>query len=117
MGGVQYRHHEGHSMSAAVQSIIEAGVNGLVVDVECHISNGLPNITIVGFGNKAVGEAKERIRSGFSSTKLDLPRKRITLNLSPADIPKDGTSFDLPIAAAILKASGQINQELPPHSA
>ncbi|MDB5163703.1 MAG: Mg chelatase, subunit ChlI, partial [Candidatus Saccharibacteria bacterium] len=78
-------------MSAAVQSIIELGSDGMVIDVECHITNGLPNMIIVGSSNKATIDAKERIRSGFSSAKLDLPRKRITLNLSPADVPKVGT--------------------------
>jgi magnesium chelatase family protein len=94
-------------MSASVCSIIENGLSGQPVDVECHISNGLPNIIIVGFGNKAVDEAKERIRSAFANSKLDLPRKRITINLAPADLPKDGTAFDVAIAASILMASGQ----------
>lgn len=84
------------------------GTQAIEIDVECHISNGLPNIIIVGFANKAVDESKERIRSAFSSSKVDLPKKRITINLAPADIPKDSTSFDLPIAASILAASGQI---------
>lgn len=76
-----------------------------MVDIECQLSNGLPSIVIVGLGNRAVSEAKERIRSAFASTKLSLPRKRITINLAPADIPKDSTSLDLAIAAAVLQAS------------
>jgi magnesium chelatase family protein len=100
-------------MSATVRSILDVGSQALTIDVECHVSNGLPNIIIVGFANKAVDESKERIRSAFASSKLDLPKKRITINLAPADIPKDSTSFDLPIAAAILQASGQIAE---PHS-
>ena len=91
-------------------TILESGMQGTKIDIECHISNGLPNIIIVGFGNKAIDEAKERMRSAFSEAKVDLPRKRITLNLAPADLPKDGTSFDLAMAAAILVASGQIKQ-------
>jgi magnesium chelatase family protein len=83
-------------------------MSGIAVDIECHISNGLPSIVVVGFGNKAIDEAKERIRSAFSEAKLELPRKRITLNLAPADIPKDGTSFDLAMAAAIMQAAQQI---------
>lgn len=90
-----------------VSTILEAGFEGIVIDVECTISNGLPNIVIVGFANKAVDEAKERIRSAFTSSQLILPKKRITINLAPADIPKDTTSFDLAIATSIL-ATGQI---------
>jgi magnesium chelatase family protein len=87
---------------------MEYGTDGVVIDIECHVSNGLPNIIIVGYANKAVDEAKERLRSAFASSKLELPRKRITINLAPADIPKESTSFDVPIAAAILAASKQI---------
>lgn len=87
---------------------MEAGAEGIVIDIECHVSNGLPNIVIVGYANKAIDEAKERIRSAFASCKLELPRKRITINLAPADIPKESTAFDLPIAAAILLASSQV---------
>jgi magnesium chelatase family protein len=95
-------------MSARVSTILESGLSGVAVDIECHISNGLPSIVVVGFGNKAIDEAKERIRSAFSEAGLDLPRKRITLNLAPADIPKDGTSFDLAMASAIMLAGQQI---------
>lgn len=95
-------------MGAVVQSVLESGLQAVQVDIECHISNGLPNIIIVGFGNKAVDEAKERIRSAFAEAEISLPRKRITLNLAPADVPKDGTGFDLAMAAAILQASGQV---------
>ncbi len=89
-------------------TIFESGMHGTHVTIECHISNGLPNIVVVGFGNKAVDEAKERIRSAFAEAGIELPRKRITINLAPADVPKDGTSFDLAMAAAILLASKQI---------
>ncbi len=95
-----------------IQSILNVGAGGIVIDVECHLSNGLPNIVIVGFANKAIEEAKERIRSAFATTKLSMPRKRITINLAPADIPKDSTSFDLAIAASILASSGQLAKEL-----
>ncbi len=86
--------------------------NGMIIDIECHLSNGLPGITIIGYTNKAVDEAKERLRSAFASSKLSLPRKRIVINLAPADIPKESTSFDLPIAAAILAASNQITRTI-----
>jgi magnesium chelatase family protein len=92
-------------MSKYVKSIIETGLQGLLVDIECHITNGLPAIIIVGFANRSIEEAKERLRGAFSSSGLILPRKRITLNLAPGDIPKDGTSFDLAMALAILMAS------------
>jgi magnesium chelatase family protein len=91
-----------------IRSLIDHGLTGTLVEVECHLSNNLPNIVIVGIANKAVDEAKERIRGAFSSAGLSLPRKRITINLAPADIPKSGSSFDLAIALAILRASGQI---------
>ncbi len=95
-------------MGVLVQSILDFGNKGLVIDVECHISNGLPSIVIVGFANKAVEEARERVRSAFASSDITLPKKRITINLAPADIPKDSTSFDLPIATSIMLASKQI---------
>ena len=95
------------TMSSKVQSIVDLGSSGMLVDIECHMTKGLPAIVIVGFANKAVDEAKERIRGAFSNSELELPKKRITINLAPADIPKDSTSFDLAIATAILVASGQ----------
>lgn len=96
-----------NTMSASIQSVVDTGTGGMLIDIECHISNGLPAIVIVGFANKAVNEAKERIRGAFTNSNLILPKKRITVNLAPADIPKDSTSFDLAIAAAILAASKQ----------
>jgi magnesium chelatase family protein len=95
-------------MSAAVQSIIAHGTVGTIVDIECGLSNNLPNIVIVGFANKAVDEAKERIRGAFADSNLSLPRKRITINLAPADMPKADSGFDLAIAVSILLASDQI---------
>lgn len=95
-------------MGAQVQSIITSGSNGTIVDIECHLSNNLPTIVIVGFANKAVGESKERIRGAFASSLIMLPRKRITVNLAPADVPKADSGFDLAIAVAILLASGQV---------
>lgn len=100
-------------MGATVKSILDAGNQAVVIDVECHVSNGLPTILVVGFANKAVDESKERIRGAFSSAKLELPRKRIIINLAPADVPKNSTSFDLPMVASILLASGQVAQSIP----
>jgi magnesium chelatase family protein len=95
-------------MSASIQSIINHGTSGTIVDIQCSLSNNLPNIVIVGFANKAVDEAKERIRGAFSDSNLQLPRKRITINLAPADIPKADSGFDLAIAVSILCASEQV---------
>jgi len=89
-----------------IQSVLHAGSGGIVIEIECQLSNGLPSIVIVGLGNKAVDESKERIRSAFSSTGITLPRKRITINLAPADVPKESTSLDLAIAAAVMVAGG-----------
>lgn len=95
-------------MSAKVQSIIGLGANGIVVDIECSFSNSLPGIVIVGSAAKAVDEAKERLRAAFAGNELSLPRKRITINLAPADIPKTDSGLDLGMAASILLASQQI---------
>ncbi len=92
-------------MHGTVQSLISAGASGLIVDIECHLSNSLPAIVIVGSATKAVDESKERLRGAFASSQLQLPRKRITINLAPADIPKDDSGFDLGMAAAIIQAS------------
>jgi len=95
-------------MDRSVRSVVDVGAYGVIVEIECHISNNLPAIVIVGSANKTVDEAKERVRAAFATSNLQLPRKRITINLAPADIPKADSSFDLAIAAAILKSSRQI---------
>ncbi len=100
-------------MGATVLSIIESGLNGNIIDVECHMTNGLPGIVIVGAAGKAVDESKERIRAAFASGSIPLPRKRIAINLAPADLPKDGACFDIPIAAAILTQNGTPSVALP----
>lgn len=96
-----------------MHSIATTGDVSSIIDVECNLSNGLPNMLIVGFANKAVEEARERVRSAFSNSGLELPRKRITINLAPADLPKESPSFDLAIATSILLASGQVTAPLP----
>ena len=95
-------------MDGSTHSVIDAGTRGVSVEIECHLSNNLPMIVIVGSASKAVDEAKERIRAAFTSSGLQLPRKRITLNLAPADLPKADSSFDLAMAVAILRKSQQI---------
>lgn len=99
-----------------VKSIAESGSAATVIDIECHITQGLPNIIIVGFANKAVDEAKERLRGAFHSSQVEFPKKRITINLAPADIPKDSSSHDLAIAVAIMHAAGLIQVHLPKSS-
>lgn len=99
-------------VTAKVYSAAPVGFDGRLIEIECDLSNGLPGIVIVGLGNKAIDEAKERMRSGIKNSNLTLPRKRITLNLAPADLPKDGACYDLPMAIAVLAAGQQINTQL-----
>ena len=99
-------------MTAPVKSIVDyMGMGGVVIDVECHITNGLPAVVIIGVASKAVDEAKERLRASFANSTVQFPKKRVTVNLSPADIPKDSTSLDLAMAVAILARSQQIKSE------
>ncbi len=95
-------------MTATTSATALIGVNGQIVQIECDITNGLPGLVIVGLGDKAVVEAKERLRSAIKNSGFSLPPKRITLNLAPADLPKDGSGYDLGMAVAILSASGQL---------
>lgn len=95
-------------MAAKIQAIVDSGMHGLLVDVECQISNGLPAMVIVGSASRSIDEAKERTRNALTNAGLKFPKKRITINLAPADIPKEGTSLDLAIAVAILASSEQI---------
>jgi magnesium chelatase family protein len=103
-------------MTSKIFSAAYVGFEGQLIEVECDTSNGLPSIVIVGLANKAVDEAKERIRSSLKNINLAMPRKRITLNLAPADLPKDGSSYDLPMAIAVLAASEQIKLTYLPNS-
>lgn len=94
---------------AIVHSRAQQGMEAPAVAVEAHISNGLPALTLVGLPETAVKEAKDRVRSAILNAGFDFPTRRITLNLAPADLPKEGGRFDLAIALGILAASGQIN--------
>ena len=89
----------------------QLGVDAPEVRVEVHISNGLPAFTIVGLPETAVREARDRVRSAIINSGFEFPPRRITVNLAPADLPKVGGRFDLPIALAILIASGQVSGE------
>jgi magnesium chelatase family protein len=92
-----------------VQSRALVGLDAAVVTVEVHLANGLPSFTLVGLADVEVKEARERVRSALQNCGLEFPHnKRITVNLAPADLPKDSGRFDLPIALGILAASGQV---------
>lgn len=96
-------------MLSKITSGAVAGLNAVVIDVEVDVATqGLPSFTIVGLPDKAVEESKERVRSAIKNSGADFPISRITVNLAPADLPKMGPSYDLPIALGILIASGQI---------
>ncbi|WP_170762349.1 YifB family Mg chelatase-like AAA ATPase [Ruegeria lacuscaerulensis] len=91
-------------MVARAHTVAFHGVDARPVEVQCAVSPGLPAFSIVGLPDKAVSEARDRVRSALSSMAIALPSKRITINLSPADLPKEGSHFDLPIAVALLSA-------------
>lgn len=93
---------------ATVFSRAIVGMEAQVVTVEVHLSNGLPSLSIVGMAETAVKESKDRVRSALLNSQFNFPPQRITINLAPADLPKEGGRFDLPIALGILAASGQI---------
>jgi magnesium chelatase family protein len=95
-------------MLAIVQTRACVGVSAPAVSVEVHLSGGLPALSIVGLPETGVRESKERVRSALINAGFDFPARRITINLAPADLPKEGGRFDLPIALGILAASGQI---------
>ena len=84
------------------------GIYAQAVTVEVHLSNGLPSLSIVGMAETAVKESKDRVRSALINSQFNFPQQRITINLAPADLPKEGGRFDLPIALGILAASNQI---------
>ena len=93
-------------MQSSVSTVSYRGIETLDVSVQVYMSNGLPSMAIVGLADKAVAESKERVRAALSSLGLALPAKRIAVNLSPADLLKEGAHFDLPIAMGLLAAMG-----------
>ena len=93
---------------AIVHSRAQVGVEAPGITVEAHLANGLPGMTLVGLPETAVKESKDRVRSAIQNAGFDFPARRITLNLAPADLPKDGARFDLAIALGILAANSQI---------
>ncbi|GMM92314.1 hypothetical protein MTsN3n11_06160 [Qipengyuania sp. MTN3-11] len=98
-------------MVALVRTVAYLGLEARAVEVQCSIAPGLPKFNIVGLADKAVGESKERVRAALSAMGLALPPKRITINLSPADLPKEGSHYDLPVALALLASMGVTDAE------
>ncbi|HKI91182.1 MAG TPA: magnesium chelatase domain-containing protein, partial [Gaiellaceae bacterium] len=93
------------------------GLDPRRVEVEAHIQNGVPAFAIVGLADRACQEARERVRSGILSAELEFPGRRVTVNLAPAELRKEGSGFDLPIALAVLAASRQVpHDELERHA-
>lgn len=93
---------------ATVYSRAQSGIDAPLVTVEVHLSNGLPSLSTVGLPEAAVKESKDRVRGALLNSQFEFPARRITVNLAPADLPKEGGRFDLPIALGILAASGQL---------
>lgn len=93
---------------ARIMSRAQLGLHSPLVHVEVHLGSGLPTFSIVGMAATAVKESKERVRSALANSKFEFPSGRIIVNLAPADVPKEGGRFDLPIALGILVASGQL---------
>ncbi|MEZ5654750.1 MAG: YifB family Mg chelatase-like AAA ATPase [Sphingobium sp.] len=98
-------------MIATVATVAYLGLEARTVEVQCQLVSGLPNFIVVGLADKAVSESKERVRNALAAIGLALPPKRITVNLSPADLPKEGSHYDLPIALAVLGAMGMVDAE------
>lgn len=102
-------------MIATVATVAYLGLEARGVEVQCQLVAGLPNFLIVGLADKAVTESRERVRNALAAIGLALPPKRITVNLSPADLPKEGSHYDLPIALAVLGAMGVVDAEALSH--
>ena len=98
-------------MVARIRTVAFQGIDVLDVDVQVQMAEGLPAFTIVGLPDKAVAESRERVRASLSAMGLALPPKRITVNLAPADVLKEGSHFDLPIALALLAAMGVVPRD------
>jgi magnesium chelatase family protein len=101
----------GQALVAIVPTVAYLGLEARAVEVQCQVAAGLPAFVIVGLPDKAVAESRERVRAAIAALGLSLPPKRITVNLSPADLPKEGSHYDLPIALALLGAMGVVDAE------
>ena len=102
---------EGLLVVALVRTVAYLGLEARPVEVQCQLASGLPRFSVVGLPDKAVSESRERVQAALAAMGLALPPKRITVNLSPADLPKDGSHYDLPIALALLAAMGVADRE------
>ena len=91
-------------MVALTHSVAFRGIEACLVQVQCSLAPGLPGFGIVGLPDKAVSEARERVRAALAGMAIAFPSKKVTINLSPADLPKEGSHFDLPIAMSLLAA-------------
>src|ERR1041384_2922624 len=98
-------------MVARVATVAFLGLEARAVEVQVQIASGLPAFIVVGLPDKAVAESRERVRAALAAIGLSLPPKRITVNLSPADLPKEGSHYDLPIALGLLAAMGAVDAE------
>ena len=98
-------------MLAWVGTASLAGVESHAVSVEVNISVGLPSFVVVGLPHSAVREGRERVVAALSNVDYSVPHRRITVNLAPADMPKEGSAYDLPIAVAVLVAMGVVSRE------
>ena len=98
-------------MLARIASAAVLGIDAYLVDVETDIAAGLPSFATVGLPHGAVKEGRERVNAAIQNAGYDFPLSRITVNLAPADVRKDGSAFDLPIALGILAASGQVQAD------
>ncbi len=102
-------------MAASVATVAYLGLEARPVEVQVQLSAGLPAFVIVGLADKAVAESRERVRAALAAIGLALPPKRITVNLSPADLPKEGSHYDLPVALCLLAAIGAADAETLSH--
>jgi len=98
-------------MLAAATSAAVLGIEAVDITVEVHVANGLPQWTLVGLAATAVKESRDRVSAAIVNSGFAVPPRRITVSLSPGDLPKAGTAFDLPIALGVLAASGQLDPE------
>lgn len=107
-----FKSHAGGAMATRITTVAFQGIEAVPVDVQVQISPGVPRFNIVGLPDKAVGESRERVRAALIASGLALPAKHITVNLAPADLPKEGSHYDLPIALGLMAAMGAIPTDM-----
>lgn len=99
-------------MYSEINSAVLDGITGRMIRVECFIGNGIPGIKIIGLANTTVSESKERVKAAYKNRKVEFPNKKITINLSPADLKKEGSHLDLPIFCSIFAASKKLDNNM-----